>query len=223
MTTAIIVAAGKSTRMGEGVDKAFLSLVNKPVLAWSLIAFERAKNVDRIVLVVRKDQLVASKAVAKMFGISKLQAIVAGGVQRQDSVQAGLKAVDPDTRYVLVHDGARPMVTSEAIDQLAVQVRRAPALTLGRPMVDTVKNCAKAACVTETVPRDHLWLVQTPQAFQIKVLREAYAKLDPKKQVTDDCHAVELNGTPVKIVESLKPNFKITTPEDIALVSALLK
>ena len=88
MTTAVILAAGKSTRMGEGVDKAFLSLVDRPVVAWSLQAFERCADVDRIILVVRKDQIVASKAVAKMFGISKLQTVVAGGARRQDSVLA---------------------------------------------------------------------------------------------------------------------------------------
>ena len=98
MTTAIILAAGKSTRMGDGIDKAFLSLVNKPVVAWSLLAFERSPEIDRIVLVVRKDQLLACKAVVKMFGISKLDKIVAGGAKRQESVQAGLAACDLDTR-----------------------------------------------------------------------------------------------------------------------------
>lgn len=106
MTTAIILAAGKSERMGSGVDKAFLSLVNKPVVAWSLIAFERCPNIDRIVLVVRKDQMLASQAVVKMFGISKIDKIVAGGARRQESVLAGLAACDVDTRYVVIHDGA---------------------------------------------------------------------------------------------------------------------
>ena len=108
MVTAIVVAAGKSERMGAGTDKAFLSLGQKPVLAWSLLAFERSPEVDNVVLVVRKDQLAAAKAVAKMFGISKLQKVVPGGARRQDSVQNGLKEVDSDTRIVLVHDGARP-------------------------------------------------------------------------------------------------------------------
>ena len=216
MTTAIILAAGKSSRMGTGVDKAFLSLVNRPVVAWSLMAFERAASVDRIVLVVRKDQIVASKAVAKMFGISKLQAVVAGGTRRQESVAAGLAACEPDTQTVLVHDGARPCVTPELIDEMAAAVRKAPAAAPGRPVSDTLKNCAKGLSVTKTV-------VQTPQAFQYQALRDAYRQLDAKTEVTDDCQAAELAGIPVKIVENFAPNFKLTTPADMQLLALLLK
>ncbi len=223
MTTAIILAAGKSTRMGDGIDKAFLSLVNKPVVAWSLLAFERSPEIDRIVLVVRKDQLLACKAVVKMFGISKLDKIVAGGAKRQESVQAGLAACDLDTRYVVIHDGARPCVTSDLVSEVVKAVKKAEAVTVGRPVTDTIKSCAKGTNVTETVARDRLWSVQTPQAFQLRVLKKAYQVLDPKVEVTDDCQAVELAGGSVKIVESLKPNFKVTTPEDLQLVSLLLK
>ena len=222
MTTAIILAGGKSERMGGGVDKAFISLVDKPVVAWSLLAFERCADIDRIVLVVRKEQLIASKAVVKMFGISKLDKIVAGGNKRQESVAAGLAACDLDTRYVVIHDAARPLVKSELVSELVKQVKRAPAVTVGRPMTDTVKLCEKGATVTKTVEREKLWTVQTPQAFQLKELRAAYKALGAK-EVTDDCMAVELNGVAVKILTNLQPNFKITTVEDLQLVSALLK
>ena len=140
MTTAIIVAAGKSERMGAGTDKAFLSLGNKPVVAWSLIAFERCPEVDRIILVVRKDQQLAAKAVVRMFGISKLQAIVPGGNKRQESVMAGLAACDIDTRYVMIHDGARPCIKPDVIAEVAKLVKRVPAVTVGRRMTDTVKR-----------------------------------------------------------------------------------
>lgn len=223
MTTAIVLAAGKSTRMGEGIDKAFLSLINKPVVAWSLIALERSPEIDRIVLVVRKEQLLACKAVVKMFGISKLDKIVAGGAKRQESVLAGMAACDLDTRYVVIHDGARPCITSELVTEVVKAAKRCDAVTVGRPVVDTLKRCAKATTVTETVPRERLWAVQTPQAFSYAALRKAYQKLDPKVEVTDDCQAIELAGGSVKIVESLKPNIKITTPEDLQLVSQLLK
>ena len=226
MTTAIILAAGKSERMGGGVDKAFLSLVNKPVVAWSLLAFEKCADIDRIVLVVRKDQVMGSKAVVKMFGISKIDKIVAGGAKRQESVAAGLAACDLDTRTVVVHDGARPMVTPELISEVVKQVKKVPAVTAGRPMTDTVKFCEKGTVVTKSVDREKLWTVQTPQAFQVKELRAAYKALDAKGQtleVTDDCMAIELNGGAVKIVESLKPNFKITTVEDLQLAGMLLK
>ena len=224
MTTAIIVAAGKSERMGAGTDKAFLSLVNKPVVAWSLIAFERCPEIDRIVLVVRKDQLVAAKAAAKMFGISKLQAIVPGGNKRQESVKAGLDACEIDTRYVVVHDGARPCIDSETVGEVVKAVRRFPAVTVGRKMTDTVKRAEKGSFVAETLDRDRLWAVQTPQAFQVKVLKAAYKALaESKAEVTDDCQAVELLGEQVKLLESRRPNFKITTVEDLQIAGALLR
>lgn len=222
MTTAVILAAGKSERMGGGVDKAFLSLVNKPVVAWSLIAFERSSEIDRIVLVVRKDQLLASKAVVKMFGISKLHAIVPGGSRRQESVAAGLAACDIDTRNVVIHDAARPLVTSDLVSETVKMLKRYPAVTLARPVTDTVKRAEKAMIVSETVPREKLWAAQTPQAFQLRALREALKNLG-KREVTDDCMAVELAGGQVKMIENLKPNFKITTVEDLQVAGALLK
>lgn len=222
MTTAIILAAGKSERMGGTTDKAFLSLVNKPVVAWSLMAFEKCEAIDRIVLVVRKEQLLASKAVVKMFGISKIDKIVAGGSKRQESVAAGLSACDLDTRIVVVHDGARPMVTSEMISDVVKAAGKSASATIGRPVTDTIKLCGKGTSVEKTVPRDRLWQVQTPQAFPIGDLRAAYKALG-KKEVTDDCMAVEMNGGTVKIVQCLKPNFKITTVEDLQIVAALLK
>ena len=222
MTTAIILAAGRSERMGSGVDKAFLSLVDKPVVAWSLMAFEKCADIDRIVLVVRKEQLLASKAVVKMFGISKVDKIVAGGTKRQESVAAGLAVCELDTRYVVVHDGARPLITPETISYVVKAVKRSPAVTVGRPVVDTIKACEKGVTVSQTIPREKLWSVQTPQAFQVKELRAAYKALG-KDEVTDDCMAVERNGVAVRIVESLKPNFKITVPDDLQMAAKLLK
>lgn len=222
MTTAIIVAAGKSERMGAGTDKAFLSLVNKPVVAWSLLAFERCHEIDRIILVVRKDQILASKAVAKMFGISKLQTVVPGGNRRQESVQAGLAVCDIDTRYVVVHDGARPLITSDVISEVVKMVKRNPAVTVARRMTDTVKRIDKGVTVVETLDRDKLWAVQTPQAFQFRVLRDAY-KNNQDKSVTDDCQIVEAAGVQVKVCENRKPNLKITTVEDLQIAGVLLK
>ena len=221
MTTAIIVAAGKSERMGAGTDKAFLSLGNKPVVAWSLLAFERCPDVDRIVLVVRKEQQVAAKAVARMFGISKLIAIVPGGNKRQESVQAGLAACDVDTRQVVVHDGARPCVTPDVISEVVKLAKRVGAATVGRRMTDTVKRVEKGTAVAGTENREKLWAVQTPQAFQFSVLANAYKALG-KNEVTDDCQAVELAGGTVRIYENRAPNFKITTVEDLQIASALL-
>lgn len=223
MTTAIIVAAGKSERMGAGTDKAFLSLVGKPVVAWSLLAFERCPEIDSIILVVRKDQVLASKAVVKMFGISKLAKVVAGGAKRQDSVKAGLAELDMDTRYVVIHDGARPLITSDTIAEVVKLAKRYPAATVGHRMTDSVKRVLKGAIVSASENREQLWAVQTPQAFQVKTLREAYKKLEANAVVTDDCQIVELAGETVRIFETRRPNLKITTVEDLQIAAALLK
>lgn len=224
MVTAIIVAAGKSERMGGGTDKAFLSLGPKPVVAWSLLAYEKNVDIDRIILVVRKDQVTAAKAVAKMFGISKLFKIVSGGARRQDSVQAGMAEVDSDTRIVVVHDGARPCVSQEVISEVIKTARRGAAAVTGCRVRDTVKIVEKGSTVSSTVDRAKYWVVQTPQAFPYSMLRKAYAAVEAgKKEVFDDSQAVELSGESVKICESDKPNIKITTPEDLQVAAAILK
>lgn len=223
MVTAIIVAAGKSERMGTGADKAFLNLGPRPVVAWSLLAFEHCADVDQIVLVVRKEQLVAAKAVGRMFGISKLLAVVPGGAKRQDSVMNGMKALDIDARTVVIHDGARPCVTPETISEVVKLARRSNAAVVGRHIWDTVKFVEKGTTVTRTEDRSKLWAVQTPQAFDVRLLKRAYENVVEKKlEVTDDASAVELLGEPVKIFESAKPNLKITTVEDLRLAASIV-
>lgn len=224
MVTAIVVAAGKSERMGTaGVDKAFLNLGPKPVVAWSLLAFERCSEVDSIILVVRKEQLIAAKAVVRMFGISKARAVVAGGQRRQDSVRNGLKELDVDARVVVIHDGARPCVTPETIAETVKLARRGGAAVVGCRIWDTVKFVEKGTTVTRTEDRSKLWAVQTPQAFDVRLLKRAYDALaEQKVEVTDDAGAVELLGEPVKIYETDKPNLKITTVEDLQLAAAIV-
>lgn len=223
MVTAIIVAAGKSERMGAATDKAFLNLGPKPVVAWSLLAFERCADVDQIVLVVRKDQIVAAKAVVRMFGISKVRAVVAGGARRQDSVANGLKELDVDTRLVVVHDGARPCVTAETISETVKLARRGGAVVVGQRIWDSVKLVEKGTSVTRTEDRTRLWTVQTPQAFDVRLLRRAYAAVaEERLEVTDDASAVEHIGETVKIYETEKPNFKITTVEDLQVAAAVV-
>ena len=223
MVTAIIVAAGKSERMGTGTDKAFLNLGPKPVLAWSLLAFERCTDIDQIVVVVRKDQLVATKALVRMFGISKVRSVVAGGAKRQDSVVNGLKEIDADARIVVVHDGARPCVKPETIAETVKVANRAGAAVVGCHIWDTVKYVEKGSVVTRTEDRSKLWAVQTPQAFSASLIRRAYAEVAKRKaDVTDDASAVELLGEQVKIVETNAPNLKITTVEDLQLAAAVV-
>ena len=219
MVTAIVVAAGKSERMGTGTDKAFLNLGPRPVVAWSLLAFERCADIDKIVLVVRRDQINAPKSLARMFGISKLLNIVAGGAKRQDSVMNGLKALDVDARFVVVHDGARPCVTPETISETVKLARRCGAAVVGRHIWDTVKLVEKGTTVTRTEDRSKLWAIQTPQAFDVRAYE---AVVEQQKEVTDDASAVELIGEPVKIYETEKPNLKITTVEDLRMAAAIV-
>ena len=224
MNSAIIVAAGKSERMGAGTDKAFLSLGPRPVLAWSLLAFEKCPDIDQIVLVVRKDQVGAARGVAQMFGISKLRSVIAGGARRQDSVWNGMEALDPETRFVAVHDAARPCITSELISETLRSAKRTGSGVAASRVVDTIKFVERNATVDHTLDRDKLWAVQTPQTFKIDLLRKAYAELIKRGVVvTDEAAAVELINQPVKLVEWPKSNIKITTVEDIPLAAAVLR
>lgn len=224
MNTVILVAAGKSERMGLNTDKAFLNLGPRPVIAWSILAFEQCIDIDQIILVVRKDQLLAAKSVAQMFGISKLRAIVPGGVRRQDSVLNGMKEMDPETRVVIVHDGARPCVTPDLIAETIKVAKRSGCGIAASRVWDTIKYVERGSTVDHTVDRTKLWAVQTPQAFKVEVLQRAYRAVEEKKvTVTDEASAVELIGEPVRLVEWPRPNIKITTAEDLPLAAAALK
>lgn len=224
MNTAIILAAGKSERMGVGTDKAFLSLGAKPVVAWSLLAFEACPEIDHIILVVRKDQMLAAKGVGQMFGISKLRKIVQGGAKRQDSVISGMAEMDPETRFVIVHDGARPCVTSELIIETLKCAKRNGSGVAASRVWDTIKYVEKGTTVDHTVDRAKLWAVQTPQAFAVDLLTRAYKHVSAKNEtVTDEAGAVESLGEAVRLVEWTRPNIKITTVEDMPLAAVAMK
>ncbi len=226
MVTAIILASGKGTRMGPGLDKCFLSLGPKPVVAWSLLAFEKCSEVDRIILTVRKDQLTAARGLQMMFGISKLQKIVIGGSRRQDSVAAALKEIDPfETRYVTIHDAARPCITPELIRETLKAAKRFGSGVAASPMVDTVKVAGKGMMVESTPDRATLWAVQTPQTFAADKLITAYTTFaaDKKRDFTDDASVMEAAGEPIRLVKWSEPNLKITTPIDLTIAAALLR
>jgi len=226
MTTAIIVAAGKSERMGENLDKAFLALGPRPVVAWSLLAFQQCPDIDRIVLVVRKDQLVAAKGIANMFGLSKVTQIIPGGARRQDSVARGIEAADPDSRFFVVHDGARPCVTSDLVSACVQSARKHGSGVAATRVIDTLKTADRGGNITDTLDRSNVWAVQTPQAFKAEILKRAYAELAKSKaDVTDDAAAVALlpNTPASKLVEWNKPNLKITIVEDLAIAASLLR
>lgn len=223
MNSAIIVAAGRSERMGGKMDKAFLSLGSQPVVAYSLRAFQECSEIDSIVLVVRRDQRIAAKGVATLFGISKLRAIVAGGTLRQASVEEGLKALDPETRIVCVHDAARPCTTPALIAETIRSARRYGSGVAATRITDTVKLVDRGQTVSSTLDRDKIWTVQTPQTFRVELLRQAFDALAADKiEVTDESSAVERLGEEVHLVPTSFPNLKITTPDDLRSAAALL-
>ena len=224
MTTAIIVGAGRGERMGANTDKAFLSLGPRPLVAYSMVAFEACPEIRQIVLVVRRDRIEAAKNMAQMFGISKLRAVVAGGAHRQDSVRKGLAELPPETRYVSIHDAARPLVTPALISETVKCAHQHGSGVAGRRMVDTVKLVEKAPVISRTVDRAPLWTVQTPQTFRLDLLRQAYARLaETGAVVTDDAAALEQIGVPVRLVEWAPVNLKVTIAEDLAVAAALLR
>ena len=222
MTTAIVVAAGKASRMGD-VDKAFLTLGSRPVVAHALAAFERCPDVTEVVLVVRKDQLSAADSAVRMFGLRKVRRIVQGGATRLASVRAGIAAANPDTTYFAVHDGARPAVPVALIRDCVASARKFGSGVAAAKVTDTVKSVSRAGVVEKTLDRTPLWTAQTPQVFRADLLRKALEKADDKDaSITDESSAVERLGQSVRIVESKEPNPKITYPGDVGTVARLL-
>lgn len=223
MNYGVIVAAGKGERMGAKVDKAFVSLGPRPVLAYSLMAFEKCADVDGVVLVVRKDRVAAGRGLAEMFGCAKVKRVVAGGAQRQDSVRNGLNVLPEEVKIVAVHDGARPCVTPDLISETIKAARRYGSGVAAVRIMDTVKYVERGLTVSRTLDRSKLWAVQTPQSFKLDLLRDAFKRVDQRRAtVTDEASAVELTSQKVHLVAASVTNVKITTPEDLAMATTLL-
>lgn len=224
MNSAIIVAGGKSERMGTDIDKAFLSLGAKPVVVYSLLVFEKCRDIDEVVLVVRKDKIDAARQAVRMFGCNKVKSIISGGALRQQSVLNGLAETDDGADIVVVHDGARPCITSELITQTINSAKQHGSGIAAVKITDTVKSVEKGMVISETIDRTKLWLVQTPQAFKRDLLKKAFAFVEKKKiKVTDEASAVELVANSVRLVVSNSSNIKITTPNDLTLAAALMR
>lgn len=210
--------------MGPSVDKAFLTLGTKPVLAYSLHAFERCPDIDGVILVARKDRIEAAWGMVQMFGFSKVKKVVQGGAARQDSVFNGLTEVEDSVSIVAVHDGARPCVTPELISETIRSAKRYGSGVAAAKVTDTTKEVARGYVVARTIDRSKLWAVQTPQTFRVQLLKDAFARVKKKRaKVTDEASAVELLGKEVRLVPSSWANVKLTRLDDLPLVAALLK
>lgn len=224
MNVGIIVAAGRGERMGGDVDKAFLSLGPKPVLAYSLVAFQHCEDIDEIIIVVRKERVDSARSMAQMFGCTKVVKVVAGGAKRQASVANGLEALGADTRVVAVHDGARPCVTPRMISDTVQSALSHGSGVAAVKVTDTVKYVERGLTVTRTIDREKLWLVQTPQAFEVDLLKEAFEEVRKRKAtVTDEASAVELLGKEVRLVPVPATNIKVTMADDLLMASTFLK
>jgi len=221
MLTAIIVAAGSSQRMG--FDKLFARLGEKPVIAHTLDAFERAECVDEIILVGRDDRLRELQELVRHGGLKKVRHFASGGVHRQDSVRAGLNLLAPETRYVAVHDAARPLITSEQIGRVFADCRVHGAAALAEPITDTLKRADENCFVQGGADREGLYAMQTPQIFSRELLVKAYDAVTANKlSITDEVSAVEYLGAKVLLVPNEQFNLKITFPRDLRLAESLL-
>ncbi len=215
---AVIVAAGESQRIG-GVDKVQALLGEKPVLARAVEPFQSCGAIDQIVIVVSERNLERGRQLVTGEGwSSKATDVCPGGRRRQDSVAAGLKKLN-DCDWVVVHDGARPLVTVELIEQGLAEARETGAAAAAVPVTDTIKVAEDDRIVHQTPPRQNLWAVQTPQVFRYPIIAEAHHKA--KGDVTDDASLVEQLGYKVKLYMGSYDNIKITTPDDLALAEVL--
>ena len=223
--TALIPAAGMGRRMGKAVAKQFLFLGDRPMLAHTLLAFQRAAEVDEIIPILSEEDMEnCLRDIIEPFHITKVKTLVVGGKERQDSVFNGLEKVGKDTAVVIVHDGVRPFVTLELIREVVEAARKGDCVAVGVPLKDTVKEVDAKGVVRHTLERSRLWAIQTPQAFPAKVLKRAYEE-SYKHQVygTDDAMLVERAGTKVRVIMGSYENIKITTPEDLILAEEILK
>jgi 2-C-methyl-D-erythritol 4-phosphate cytidylyltransferase len=214
----IIVAAGSGVRM-DGIDKLFAPVGGTAVLARAIALFQQSKLVDNIVLVVSDENVERAKEMVDRAGFDKIEAVCAGGARRQDSVRNGLDALG-ECDYVAVHDGCRPLVPNDLIERGLAVAREGGAAVPGLPLTETVKETNEDGDVVRTVDRSQLQAVQTPQIFRREVLARAHREVTA--DVTDDAAMLEATGVSVRVFAGDRANVKITTPEDIELVEALL-
>ena len=214
---AVIAAAGSSRRMG-GADKVFALLGGKPILARVVNAFQGCNHVDQIVVVLSEQNLERGQQLVAEQGWSKVSDVCAGGRRRQDSVAAGLKRLS-NCDWVVIHDGARSLVTADLINRGLEAAKETGAAVAAVPITDTIKVAGDDRFVQQTLLRRNLWAVQTPQVFRFDIIAEAYRQT--KGEATDDASLIEQLGYRVKIYMGSYDNIKITTPDDLALAEVL--
>lgn len=219
--TAVIVAAGNSTRMG-GVNKQFLLIDGVPVLIRTLSAFSESNMIDEIVIAAREEDIPKMYAMIKEYKVLKVTDIVKGGKTRQESVFNAIRRSSPLSEYFAIHDGARPLVTEKIIEDTVSEAFLTGAAATGVRVKDTVKVVNEQGIITSTPDRNYLWAVHTPQVFERRLYLSAIDNVINSEMFTDDCKLLEEYGAEVKMVEGSYENIKITTPEDTDIAQAIL-
>lgn len=226
MNTAIVLSAGSGSRMQSKVKKQYMMLLEKPLVYYSLKAFDDCEKIDDIIVVAGRDDIeYFQKEIIEKYNIRKVTHIVEGGKERYNSVYNGLKYAK-NSDYVLIHDGARAFVTVQDIKKVVEEVMENNACVAAVKTKDTVKISDEKGNVISTPDRKNVWIVQTPQAFKTELIIEAYEKMiqNEDKTITDDSMVMEKYGnTPVRLTEVSYENIKVTTPDDLIVGEGILK
>ncbi len=223
-TSAVILAGGSGTRMNSDTPKQFITLCGMPLFMHSLLRFDECRYVDEIIVVTRKEDIERTSSAIKGHGVKKVTAVISGGETRQLSAFFGFEKISPKSKYIIIHDAARPLITSEVIsDVISKAYAYSAASAVSRP-VDTIKNTDSKNRIFETLDRSKLYAAQTPQAFKCDLYRAAvYTAMKNKTEVTDDNMLVESIGNVVYPVEVTGCNIKVTTPEDLTVAAAIIE
>ena len=231
---AVILAAGSGKRMGAETPKQFLPLAGKPMLAYSIEAFQENRHVDEIIIVANQEFMEETRQVAERAGADKLRSVIPGGAERSDSTLAAINYINSfsspqllrETVNLLFHDAARPLVTDDIISRVCEELAESEAVSVCLPTPDTIVE-AEGTRMTGTLERSRLRRMQTPQAFRLHVIAEAYrrAKADPDFHATDDCGVVlkYMPETAISLVNGDEANLKLTTPQDMPMLEKILK
>jgi 2-C-methyl-D-erythritol 4-phosphate cytidylyltransferase len=222
---ALIPAAGEGRRMGGATPKQYLQLGGRELLARTLEVFEACTAIDEIWVVVAAEHCAwCQETIVERYGLRKVRGVIAGGATRQESVWRGLQHVAEAIELVVVHDGVRPLVPELLIQQTLASARQHGAAIAAVPLKDTLKRVSETHEVEDTVPRERLWRIQTPQAFRHALLRTAFQYAwQHSLQATDEAGLIEAMGHPVKIVPGYEYNVKITTPDDLIFCETFLR
>lgn len=222
MNVALIAAAGIGKRMGSQ-GKQYLFLRGEPVLAHTLGVFQSCSAIDQIIVLANSEDLVRCRELVNNYGFEKVSQCIEGGKERQDSVYNGLKALPDEAKIAIIHDGARPLIISSIIERSISEIANWDGVVVGVPVKDTLKR-VKEKQIVNTVNRQEIWHVQTPQVFVVDLLKDAYQKaMKEGFYGTDDCVLMERLGYKIGVIMGSYENIKITTPEDLAIAEAILE